>query len=299
MWRGRSGPRVCGDETAAWAATLRATQAGDNLALAVHHFRGLLLPGHPGRRLRRIYCLRGQVNLCDNREVIGVSCGDYRRAGAFAESATPPALRAAVPLLCTEINTPFRTHVRGTGLIFDSGGTLLTAAHVILAARYNCTLSVMIPDKEWVHIGRLRRFLLDDCHLNQPLDVAVCRTHPAEDLRDSAYLRSAPLAFRAVIPGEAVWVTAFEGWGLLPLTRAGHITGRAEYVRQDGCRCDFATDIVAVEGMSGSPVISSQGEVLGILTQAGTGRFRGTSFGVSLADAKAFLAAQGVTAPSR
>jgi hypothetical protein len=221
------------------------------------------------------------------------------RAGAFAESATPPALRAAVPLLCTEINTPFRTHVRGTGLIFDSGGTLLTAAHVILAARYNCTLSVMIPDKEWVHIGRLRRFLLDDCHLNQPLDVAVCRTHPAEDLRDSAYLRSAPLAFRAVIPGEAVWVTAFEGWGLLPLTRAGHITGRAEYVRQDGCRCDFATDIVAVEGMSGSPVISSQGEVLGILTQAGTGRFRGTSFGVSLADAKAFLAAQGVTAPSR
>ena len=31
------------------------------------------------------YCKRGQINLCDNREVIGVSCGDYRRHGAFAE----------------------------------------------------------------------------------------------------------------------------------------------------------------------------------------------------------------------
>src|SRR5580658_5558587 len=25
------------------------------------------------------YCLRGDINLCDNREVVGVSCGEYRR----------------------------------------------------------------------------------------------------------------------------------------------------------------------------------------------------------------------------
>jgi L-iditol 2-dehydrogenase len=31
------------------------------------------------------WCQRGDVNLCDNRQVIGVSCGDYRRHGAFAE----------------------------------------------------------------------------------------------------------------------------------------------------------------------------------------------------------------------
>jgi L-iditol 2-dehydrogenase len=36
------------------------------------------------------YCLRGQINLCDNREVIGVSCGDYRRHGAFAEFVVVP-----------------------------------------------------------------------------------------------------------------------------------------------------------------------------------------------------------------
>jgi L-iditol 2-dehydrogenase len=36
-------------------------------------------------------CQRGEVNLCDRRQVLGVSCGDYRRAGAFAEFVSVPA----------------------------------------------------------------------------------------------------------------------------------------------------------------------------------------------------------------
>jgi L-iditol 2-dehydrogenase len=35
-------------------------------------------------------CRRGEVNLCDNRQVLGVSCSDYRRAGAFAEYVVVP-----------------------------------------------------------------------------------------------------------------------------------------------------------------------------------------------------------------
>jgi L-iditol 2-dehydrogenase len=37
------------------------------------------------------FCLRGQVNLCDEREVIGVSTPTFRRMGAFAEYVTVPA----------------------------------------------------------------------------------------------------------------------------------------------------------------------------------------------------------------
>jgi L-iditol 2-dehydrogenase len=37
------------------------------------------------------YCRRGLVNLCDHREVIGVSTPDFRRMGAFAEYVTVPA----------------------------------------------------------------------------------------------------------------------------------------------------------------------------------------------------------------
>jgi L-iditol 2-dehydrogenase len=36
------------------------------------------------------YCARGDYNLCENRQVIGVSCGDYRRHGAFAEFVVVP-----------------------------------------------------------------------------------------------------------------------------------------------------------------------------------------------------------------
>ncbi|MCA9246006.1 MAG: galactitol-1-phosphate 5-dehydrogenase [Planctomycetales bacterium] len=36
------------------------------------------------------FCLRGETNLCDNRRVLGVSCGDYRQHGAFAEFVAVP-----------------------------------------------------------------------------------------------------------------------------------------------------------------------------------------------------------------
>jgi L-iditol 2-dehydrogenase len=36
------------------------------------------------------YCKRGDVNLCERREVLGVSCNDYRRDGAFAEYVSVP-----------------------------------------------------------------------------------------------------------------------------------------------------------------------------------------------------------------
>jgi len=36
------------------------------------------------------FCRRGQINLCENRRVLGVSCEDYRRQGAFAEYVAVP-----------------------------------------------------------------------------------------------------------------------------------------------------------------------------------------------------------------
>jgi len=36
------------------------------------------------------YCREGRINLCDNRRVLGVSCEEYRRHGAFAEFVAIP-----------------------------------------------------------------------------------------------------------------------------------------------------------------------------------------------------------------
>lgn len=39
---------------------------------------------------RCFYCLRGQVNLCENRKVLGVACDEYRMDGAMAEYVAVP-----------------------------------------------------------------------------------------------------------------------------------------------------------------------------------------------------------------
>lgn len=36
------------------------------------------------------FCLGGRVNLCDNRRVLGVSCGEFKQDGAFAERVAVP-----------------------------------------------------------------------------------------------------------------------------------------------------------------------------------------------------------------
>ena len=44
------------------------------------------------------FCRAGQINLCDHRQVLGVSPGEYRRHGAFAESvAVPERIVCGVP----------------------------------------------------------------------------------------------------------------------------------------------------------------------------------------------------------
>ncbi len=61
-----------GSEVQAWAAGDRAT------------FDSTIYCG------RCWFCRRGEINLCDNRRVLGVSCDDYRRHGAFAEFVAVP-----------------------------------------------------------------------------------------------------------------------------------------------------------------------------------------------------------------
>jgi threonine dehydrogenase-like Zn-dependent dehydrogenase len=44
------------------------------------------------------HCRRGEINLCDHRRVLGVSCDDYRQHGAFAEYvAVPQHILYAIP----------------------------------------------------------------------------------------------------------------------------------------------------------------------------------------------------------
>ena len=111
------------------------------------------------------FCQRGEVNLCDNRQVLGVSCGDYRRNGAFAELVVVPARilyrlpekfpfeeAAMLEAVSVALHGVRVTQMKGGELALVIGAGmigLLTAQ----AARATGCKSVMIAD---VDAGRLK-----------------------------------------------------------------------------------------------------------------------------------------------
>jgi (R,R)-butanediol dehydrogenase/meso-butanediol dehydrogenase/diacetyl reductase/L-iditol 2-dehydrogenase len=79
----RKPPIIMGHEAAGEVAEtggeVRNFKAGDRIT-----FDSTIYCGHC------FYCRNGQVNLCDNRVVLGVSCDEYRRDGTFAEYVLVP-----------------------------------------------------------------------------------------------------------------------------------------------------------------------------------------------------------------
>jgi L-iditol 2-dehydrogenase len=76
-------PIVMGHEAAGVitevGAAVKGFQAGDRVTFDSTVYCG-----------KCFFCRRGEVNLCEDRQVLGVSCGDYRRHGAFAEYVAVP-----------------------------------------------------------------------------------------------------------------------------------------------------------------------------------------------------------------
>jgi len=215
---------------------------------------------------------------------------------------TAPALSAnlpvapafAVPVLCTD-SPSARTKVRGTAIVLDASGMIVTAAHVILESPPSCVLTVIVPNDDWSRARGFHPFAVQRCSSNDLLDLALCHIQPIESSRDWSFVRAAPLSTRPPTPNSAVTITGFTGWGFLPTVISSHVLSPAQlYRRQDGCYCDFAIDFAAHAGMSGSPILTSDGDVVGVLTTAGTGKFRGISFGTSMERADSFLRRAGL-----
>ncbi|MEM1070505.1 MAG: galactitol-1-phosphate 5-dehydrogenase [Planctomycetota bacterium] len=108
------------------------------------------------------FCRRGQANLCDNRMVLGVSCGDYRRHGAFAERISVPrrivyelpetlpfehaALVEAVSVAVHAVNvTP--TRLGDTAVIVGAGMIGLLTLQAARAAGASQIIAIDVNDK--------------------------------------------------------------------------------------------------------------------------------------------------------
>ena len=214
----------------------------------------------------------------------------WGRAPLCAAAPIPgSAPRFAVPVLCTDNMLAAHTRARGTAVIVDARGVILTAAHVVVGADVYCTLTVLAPNDEWNRASKFYAFAVQQCSADPFLDLAVCRITPLDKLKNSSFLREAPIRTQGWKPGTAATVTGFTGWGWFPTVLRGQLLPPQMYHTHEGCYCDVAIAVETHQGMSGSPIVDEGGNVIGVITLAGTGKFRGMSFGTSLANAAGFL----------
>jgi L-iditol 2-dehydrogenase len=107
------------------------------------------------------FCRRGRSNLCDRRRVLGVSCGEYRQHGAFAEYVAVPQhicfrLPDALPLehaaMIEAVSVVFHAASRlpitlgDTGVVVGSGMIGLLALQALRLAGCRRVLAVDLED---------------------------------------------------------------------------------------------------------------------------------------------------------
>ena len=109
------------------------------------------------------FCRRGQINLCNNRRVLGVSCEEYRRDGAFAEFVAVPQhilyrLPDALPFEHAALIEPFtialhavrRTKVLATDKVVVVGAGMIGLALTQVLSAIGCARIIVVdvaPDR--------------------------------------------------------------------------------------------------------------------------------------------------------
>jgi L-iditol 2-dehydrogenase len=187
---------------------------------------------------RCAYCLRGQWNLCANRQVVGVSEGTYRRHGAMAEYVVVPhwiATRlpasvsftqaALIETVAVGVHAANRTPLKlnDTVVLIGAGGVGLTALQAI---RLKGAGKVVVTDLSPARLELARRFGAD-----------VCLRADAPDLLAQLRAATGPEGADAVL--EAVGIQATLDLALAitrkggALTLIGNVAPRVELGLQD------------------------------------------------------------------
>ena len=109
------------------------------------------------------FCAAGEINLCDNRQVMGVSPGDYRRHGAFAEYVVVPRhiafrLPDAISYEHAAMVEPVSVVVHATNLapkklgqtavVVGTGMIGLLAVQALKAAGYGRVFAIDLEDRK-------------------------------------------------------------------------------------------------------------------------------------------------------
>jgi L-iditol 2-dehydrogenase len=169
------------------------------------------------------FCRRGQINLCDNRQVLGVSCGEYRRHGAFAEYVSVPQHivykmpdslsfehAAMVEPVSVAVHAVEITPVRlgDTAVVVGSG---MIGALTIQAARLAGCSRIIAVDLEEHKLDLARQAGADDA-------INPKTTDPVKYVLEATEGRGADVAFEAVGATEPIRTA------LLSVRKGGTVT---------------------------------------------------------------------------
>jgi L-iditol 2-dehydrogenase len=168
------------------------------------------------------YCRAGQVNLCDNRMVLGVSPGTYRRHGAFAELVAVPArvlyrLPHAVSYVQAAMLEP-----------------LSVAFHAVSLPKVRLGDSAVVVGAGMIGLLVIRALRLAGCGLIVAVDLDPARLEASKTFGADAGLISGPevaMQVQAMTEGrgadlgfEVVGVTAAVQTALASVRKGGSLT---------------------------------------------------------------------------
>lgn len=153
------------------------------------------------------FCRRGEINLCDHRRVLGVSCEDYRQAGAFADYvAVPQHILYRIP----------------DGVTFEQAALIepfTIAFHAVKRAAPSINDSVVIIGCGMIGLALLQTLRLAGCGRVVVVDTADDRLDQAIKLGADVPINSAkedPLAAILALTDKVGVVHAFEAVGVAP-----------------------------------------------------------------------------------
>ena len=202
-----------------------------------------------------VYCRRGEINLCDRRRVLGVSCGEYRQHGAFAELvAVPERILYRLP----------------QGLPFEQAALVEPFAIALHAARRSPPAlndMVVVVGAGMIGLALVQALRRTGCGQLIVVDLAAERLALAAKLGATSVINSAaeePLAAVSRLTKEAGADVAFEAVGVAPTValalRCVRKGGAVTLVGNVAPNIDFPLQTVVTREISVYGSCASRGE---------------------------------------